>query len=92
MSFAVRNEGLSGCAAGRAWVHLPVAQLLTGSSLLGHQYWHSRSAANNVPTDWVQFAVVTDIGSQSGVVFLQKCAFFPFGFLVGKMRKLRIRG
>lgn len=69
MSFAVRNEGLSGCAAGRAWVHLPVAQLLPGSSLLGHRHWHSCSAANNVPTDLFQFALVTDIGSKSGIVF-----------------------
>lgn len=92
VSFAVWNEGLSGCAAARAGVHLPVAQLLTGSSLFGHRHWHSCSAANNVPTDWVQFAVVTDIGSQSGVVFLQKCALFPFVFLVGKMRKLKVRG
>lgn len=84
MSFAVRNEGLSGCAAARAWVHLPVAQLLTGSSLLGHRHWHSCSAAHNGPSDWVQFAVVTDIRSQSGVVFLQKCARLPFRFLSWK--------
>ena len=52
----------------KGMVHLPVAQLLTGSSLLGCRHWHSWSAANNIPTDWVQFAVVTDLGSKSGIV------------------------
>lgn len=58
----------------------PVAQALSGSSLLRHLHLHSHSAANNAPAEWVLFAGMTDIGSRSGITFTVVC-ILPLSFL-----------
>lgn len=68
-------------------MHLPIAEVLAGSSL-HHQHVYSHSAANNAPRIWDLFALETDIGGKGGVSILIEVCTLPFSFLSWKDEKL----